>query len=30
LHGGMRFTGQDFDAHHRYLKQAWWVVPMMM
>ncbi len=28
LHGGMRLTGQEFDAHHRYLKQAWWVVPV--
>lgn len=30
LQGGMRLTGQDFDAHHRYLKQAWWVVPMVV
>ena len=30
LHGGMRLTGQDFDAHHRYLKQAWWVVPQVI
>lgn len=30
LHGGMRLTGQDFDAQHRHLKQAWWVVPMVV
>ncbi|MGN8004188.1 hypothetical protein ACTJKQ_13450 [Acidovorax sp. 22279] len=30
LQGGMRLTGQDFDAHHRYLKQAWWVVPLIV
>jgi len=29
LHGGLRLTGQDFDAGHRYLKQAWWAVPVM-
>lgn len=29
LHGGMRLTGQDFDAGHRHLKQAWWVVPVV-
>ena len=29
LQGGMRLTGKDFDAHHRYLKQAWWVVPVL-
>ena len=29
LHGGMRLTGQEFDPQHRYLKQAWWVVPVM-
>src|SRR3989344_2235594 len=27
LHGGRRLTGQDLDAHHPYLKQAWLVVP---
>lgn len=30
LNGGMRLTGQDFDVDHRYLKQAWWVVPVMV
>ncbi len=30
LHGGMRLTGQDFDADHRYLKQAWWAVPVVV
>ncbi|MCE1193302.1 MAG: hypothetical protein LWW96_14240 [Acidovorax sp.] len=30
LQGGMRLTGQDFDAHHRYLKQAWWVIPTLV
>lgn len=29
LQGGMRLTGQDFDPLHRYLKQAWWVVPVV-
>lgn len=28
LHGGLRLTGQEYDAHHRYLKQAWWAVPV--
>lgn len=30
LQGGMRLAGQDFDAHHRYVKQAWWAVPQVI
>lgn len=29
LQGGLRLTGQEFDAGHRHLKQAWWVVPVV-
>jgi hypothetical protein len=26
--GGLRFVGQEWDVHHRYIKQGWWVVPV--
>lgn len=26
--GGMRLVGQDWNLDHRYIKQAWWAVPL--